>query len=91
MLIFDDSMSAVDTETEAKIVEAIESRSKTLTTILVSHRIASIRGADKIIVLEKGKVTNVGTHNELISKQGLYQNVWKIQSILEKEKVEEHN
>ncbi|HOV54123.1 MAG TPA: ABC transporter ATP-binding protein [Fervidobacterium sp.] len=91
VLIFDDSMSAVDTETEAKIVEAIESRSKTLTTILVSHRIASIRGADKIIVLEKGKVTNVGTHNELISKHGLYQNVWKIQSILEKEKVEEHN
>jgi len=76
-VIFDDSMSAVDTETETKIVEAIESRSKTLTTILVSHRIASIRGADKIIVLEKGKVTNVGTHNELISKHGLYQNVWK--------------
>ncbi|MGB4263539.1 MAG: ABC transporter ATP-binding protein [Fervidobacterium sp.] len=91
VLVFDDSMSAVDTETEAKIVEAIEARSKSLTTIIVSHRIASIRDADKIIVLEKGKVTNVGTHNELISKHGLYQNVWKIQSILEREKVKEGN
>lgn len=91
VLIFDDSMSAVDTETEAKIVEAIKARSKSLTTIIVSHRIASIRDADKIIVLEKGRVTNVGTHNELISKHGLYQNVWKIQSILEREKVEEGN
>ncbi|HOQ39019.1 MAG TPA: ABC transporter ATP-binding protein [Fervidobacterium sp.] len=91
VLVFDDSMSAVDTETEAKIVEAIKARSKSLTTIIVSHRIASIRDADKIIVLEKGKVTNVGTHNELISKHGLYQNVWKIQSILEREKVKEGN
>lgn len=55
VLIFDDSMSAVDTETEAKIVEAIKARSKSFTTIIVSHRIASIRDADKIIVLEKRK------------------------------------
>lgn len=82
ILIFDDSMSAVDTETEVQIRQAIRERSKEATTIIISHRISSIKDADKIIVFENGVITNIGTHEELINQPGLYQKVWKIESLL---------
>ncbi|MEN3043051.1 MAG: ABC transporter ATP-binding protein [Fervidobacterium sp.] len=82
ILIFDDSMSAVDTDTEKQIIQAIKQRSKNATTIIVSHRISSIKEADKIIVLENGIITNIGRHEELVNQPGLYQKVWKIESLL---------
>lgn len=82
ILIFDDSMSAVDTETEVQIRQAIRERSKEATTIIISHRISSIKDADKIIVFENGVITNIGTHEELINQPGLYQKVWKIENLL---------
>jgi len=75
-------MSAVDTETEVQIRQAIRERSKEATTIIISHRISSIKDADKIIVFENGVITNIGTHEELINQPGLYQKVWKIESLL---------
>ncbi|MDK2906249.1 MAG: ATP-binding cassette, subfamily bacterial [Petrotoga sp.] len=85
IIIFDDSLSAVDTETEEKIREQLRKNSKKRTTILISHRISSIKDADLIIVLENGIVTNIGTHKELIKQEGLYKRVWKIQSLVKNE------
>ncbi|SHH23448.1 ABC transporter ATP-binding protein [Thermosipho atlanticus] len=85
ILIFDDSLSAVDTETEEKIRNEIKKKSKNRTTILISHRISSVKDADLIVVLDKGMVTNIGTHEELIRQKGLYKKVWEIQSIVKNE------
>lgn len=80
IIIFDDSLSAVDTETDIKIRKALNARSKSLTTIIVSHRISTLRETDKILVLENGEITESGVHNDLIKKQGFYNKIWRIQS-----------
>lgn len=84
ILLFDDCLSAVDTETEEKILTSIDSISENKTTIIVSHRISSVKNADKIIVLEEGQIIQQGTHNELINKEGYYQDLYAKQ-LLEKE------
>ncbi len=85
ILIFDDSLSAVDTETDAAIRKALKERSGNVTTILISHRITTLSEADKIIVLEHGKVVQSGTHEELIEREGLYRRIWELQNSLEDE------
>ncbi|HHV60733.1 MAG TPA: ABC transporter ATP-binding protein [Clostridiaceae bacterium] len=85
ILIFDDSLSAVDTETDAAIRKALKERSRDVTTIIISHRITTLSEADKIIVLEQGKVTQSGTHEQLIQEEGLYKRIWELQSSLEDE------
>jgi len=85
ILIFDDSLSAVDTETDMAIRTALKKRSSNATTFIISHRIATVSEADMIIVLDQGKVVQSGTHDELINKTGLYRNVWSIQNSLEEE------
>lgn len=85
VLVFDDSLSAVDTETEMKIRKALKERSKDTTTIIISHRITSVKDADLIIVMDKGKVTNIGNHEKLINEEGLYKKVWDIQSSIERD------
>ncbi len=83
VLIFDDSLSAVDTETDAAIRTALKERSSNVTTFIISHRITTVAQADKIIVLEKGKIAQLGTHEALIKQNGLYKRVWNIQNSLE--------
>lgn len=83
VLIFDDSLSAVDTETDAAIRTALKERSNNVTTFIISHRITTVAQADKIIVLEKGKIAQLGTHEALIKQNGLYKRVWNIQNSLE--------
>ena len=83
ILILDDALSAVDTRTEQQILSAIERRHGRQTTILVAHRLSTIQAADRILVLEAGKVTQQGTHDELIDRPGLYRRIWTIQSDLE--------
>ncbi|MBN1149858.1 ABC transporter ATP-binding protein [candidate division WOR-3 bacterium] len=85
VLIFDDSFSSLDSETDQKIRAALKSRKGRRTTIIISHRISSISGADKIFVLENGEIKQEGTHEELIEEQGLYKRVWDIQSQFEKD------
>jgi len=80
ILIFDDSLSAVDTETDASIRAALKERSKDTTTLIVSHRITTLAEADQILVLENGKVAQRGTHEELIVQDGHYKRIWDIQS-----------
>ena len=80
ILIFDDSLSAVDVETDAAIRAALKKESTHKTVIIISHRIATVKDADIIIVLEKGKITQQGTHRELIEKDGLYKRIYDIQN-----------
>ena len=83
ILIFDDCLSAVDTETEEKILSNLEIISKDITTFIVSHRVSSAKKADKIIVLNDGEIIQKGTHNDLIHIEGYYKNLYE-QQLLEK-------
>ena len=79
ILLLDDSLSAVDTETEELILENLANLKSKTTTLIVSHRISSAKNADKIIILDEGKIVQQGTHNELIAKEGYYQELYKEQ------------
>ena len=79
ILLFDDCLSAVDTETEEKILKNLERVSKNKTTIIVSHRISSAKNADKIIVLDEGKIIQVGTHQTLKKTEGYYKDLYRKQ------------
>ena len=85
VLIFDDSLSAVDTETDAAIREALKERKQGITTFIISHRITTLSQADFIVVLEQGRIIQQGTHDELIKQEGLYKRVNMIQNSLEDE------
>lgn len=76
ILLLDDCLSAVDTETEEKILNSLKVISKGKTTIIVSHRISSAKNADKIIVLDNGKIVQEGTHEHLINTDGYYKNLY---------------
>jgi len=85
ILIFDDSLSAVDTETDAQIRAALRHEQKDVTTLIISHRVTTLSQADLILVLENGQITQQGTHAELCSQPGLYQRINSIQNALEEE------
>lgn len=82
ILVFDDSLSAVDTETDMKIRRALAKRSKDVTTIIISHRITTLSEADYIIVLDEGKIIQRGSHEELIEAEGLYKRIWDLQKMV---------
>lgn len=79
--LFDDCLSAVDTETEEVILKNLKSASKSKTTLLVSHRVSSAKNADKIIILKEGKILQEGTHNSLIETDGYYKELYHTQLI----------
>jgi ATP-binding cassette subfamily B protein len=81
ILIFDDSLSAVDAETEEKILQGMKQKTRGCTTIIVSHRISSIKDADQIIVMDQGQIVERGTHESLIKKQGIYQSMYEKQTL----------
>ena len=87
IMIFDDSLSAVDAETDAKIRKALEQRFGSASIILISHRITTLSKADQVIVLDRGRIAEMGTPAELEKAGGLYQKIYEIQS-LSKEEVE---
>ncbi len=80
IMIFDDSLSAVDTETDAKIRAALEKRFGSATIIIISHRITTLSKADKIIVLDKGEIAEMGTPEELKASGGIYSKIYDIQA-----------
>ncbi len=84
ILIFDDCLSAVDTETEERILSNLEKVSTNKTTIIISHRVSSAKNADKIIVLDDGQIIQQGAHETLVKTEGYYQELYQ-QQLLEKE------
>jgi ATP-binding cassette subfamily B protein len=84
-LVLDDSLSAVDTKTEAQILRALASRRGRHTTILIAHRLSSTRLADRIFLLDQGRIVQRGTHDELLAAAGPYQRLWHIQGTLDEE------
>lgn len=79
IVIFDDSLSALDMKTDALIREELASISKDLTMVIITHRISSAQSADRVIVLEDGKIVQMGAHEQLIQQKGMYQDIYKIQ------------
>lgn len=80
ILIFDDSLSAVDTETDATIRARLAGREGRATTLLISHRTATLMHTDRIVVLNRGRVAEIGTHEELLAKNGIYRRIYDIQN-----------
>ncbi len=85
ILVFDDALSAVDTQTDLMIRQALLEKNYKHTTIIITHRITTAKEADKIIVIDEGKVQDIGTHETLKNKDGLYKKLWNIQGRLEEE------
>ncbi len=83
ILILDEATSALDSVTEASIQDALDHAAKNRTTLVIAHRLSTIVNADKIIVLENGRVAEIGTHSQLLSKDGLYAKLWHQQDQLE--------
>lgn len=80
ILILDESTSALDSETEARLQTALKSAMKGRTTIIIAHRLSTVYMADQIAVIEKGKLVELGTHDELLKEGGLYEKLWRLQS-----------
>ena len=85
IMIFDDSLSAVDTETDNKIRRAISERFGKATVILISHRVSTVSAADQIIVLDGGRISECGTHDELKERGGIYQRIYELQNMREED------
>jgi ATP-binding cassette, subfamily B, bacterial len=85
ILVLDDALSAVDTRTEQRIIEALARRHGRQTTLIIAHRLSTLMHADRIVVLEQGRITQDGTHTQLVAREGLYRRLWQIQSALEED------
>jgi ATP-binding cassette subfamily B protein len=83
VMIFDDSLSAVDTETDAQIREALKEYVKDASVIIISHRISSLMQADKILVLKGGTMEDIGSHRELLQREGTYRRIFEMQAGME--------
>ena len=89
IFILDDALSSVDIQTEERILEGLEKFLKGKTSILITHRIAPLRRADRIIVLEEGRVVEMGDHKTLLSKGGIYADLYWQRQL--EEEVERNN
>jgi ATP-binding cassette subfamily B multidrug efflux pump len=79
ILVMDEATSSVDTETEALIQEALEHVMQNRTCVIIAHRLSTIRNADRIIVLHHGEVREMGSHSELMAREGIYHRLYQLQ------------
>ena len=79
LLILDEATSALDTESERLVQAAIEELMQDRTVLVIAHRLSTVRRADQIVVLEEGRIVQRGTHDELVSRPGLYRRLYDIQ------------
>ena len=80
ILILDEATSALDSETESVIQKSFAKLSKNKTTLVIAHRLSTLRNMDRLIVLDGGKIVEIGTHSTLLRKNGVYAKLWKMQS-----------
>jgi ATP-binding cassette subfamily B protein len=80
ILVLDDALSAVDGETESLILDALKERHGRATTLVIAHRLSTLIHADRILVLDRGRIVQTGTHAELAAQAGLYRRLWDIQT-----------
>ena len=80
MLVLDEATSAVDTETEAAIQRSLREATVGRTAVVVAHRLSTVRHADRIWVLELGRIVEAGTHDELVALGGTYAGLWAVQT-----------
>ncbi|NLF32035.1 MAG: ABC transporter ATP-binding protein [Planctomycetes bacterium] len=85
VLILDDAFSAVDTRTERSILDALRRRHQRRTTLVIAHRLTTLMHADRIIVLDRGRIAQEGTHDTLVAAEGMYRRLWLIQSALDED------
>ena len=83
-MIFDDCLSAVDTKTEEKILKNLKEVTKDRTSIIIAHRISTVKDADEIIVLDEGRIIERGNHDHLVSINGYYSSIYHKQLLEEK-------
>jgi len=88
IMVFDDSLSAVDAQTDAMIRQALKEKLADATVILIAHRVTTLMQADCIMVLDKGKIAEIGSHEELMEKNGIYRKIYDMQMTVEEEEVE---
>ena len=86
ILVLDEATSALDTESERLVQQALDSLMRGRTTLVIAHRLSTIRNADKIVVLDQGEIAEVGTHEELLTRRGVYRKLYDLQ-FLEEERV----
>ena len=80
IIIFDEATSSLDSESESLIQESLWEVAKNRTTLIIAHRFSTIAGADKIVVIEKGNIIEMGSHEKLLKKKGIYHHLWKLQT-----------
>ena len=87
ILILDEATASVDNETEAAIQRSLLKLREDRTTIVIAHRLSTVRDADKIIVMENGRIIEEGTHNQLLKFSGLYADLWRVQVGIKEENI----
>ncbi|MFM9073096.1 MAG: ATP-binding cassette domain-containing protein, partial [Cyanobium sp.] len=80
VLILDEATAAVDNETEAAIQHSLETITADRTTLVIAHRLSTVRHADRIVVMEQGRIVETGRHEELLAARGAYANLWRVQA-----------
>ena len=79
ILVFDEATSSLDSHSEQQILSSLKSVAECHTTLVIAHRLSTIVDADKILVLDDGRLVEQGTHQQLLSKEGLYHRLWTLQ------------